>query len=51
MLYGHNPTYTTKQCRTLKKEAKNTKNCKNGNRKNKKRKEEIHGATAFSKRN
>ena len=48
MLHRHNPTHSTKQCRTLKKEAETRKKGqKNGNRKNKKRKynpskEEIH---------
>ena len=55
MLHGQNPTHTTKQCRTLRKEAvKHRKSCKNGDRKNKERrcnpsKDEIHALAAFSK--
>ena len=55
MLHGHNPTHSTKQCRTLKKEAeKHQKTCKNGKRKKSKRaynptKEEIHALAAFAK--
>ena len=55
MLHGHNPTHSTEQCHTLKKEAeKHKKSRKNGDRKNTKRaynpnKEEIHALAAFSK--
>ena len=55
MLHGKNPTHSTKQCCTLKKEAeKHKKTCKNGERKNSKRvynptKEEIHTLAAFAK--
>ena len=55
MLYGKNPTHTTKQCHTLKKEVeKHKKGCKNGDHKNTKRgynpsKEEIHLLAAFDK--
>ena len=55
MLRGHNPTYRTKHCRTLKKEAeKHKKTRKNGDRKKSKRvytstNEEIHALAAFSK--
>ena len=55
MLHGKNPTHTTKQCRTLKKEAeKHKKGRENCNRKNKKHKynpskEEIHVLNAFAK--
>ena len=57
MLHGHNPAHTTKQCRTLKKEAeKHKKGRKNGNCKNIKRnynpsKEEIHTLAEFFKKN
>ena len=55
MLHGHNPTYSTKQCRTLKRETeKHKKTRKNDDRKNAKRaytptKEEIHVLAAFAK--
>ena len=55
MLHGHNPTHSTKMCRTLKKGAeKHQKTCENGKQKNSKRaykptKEEIHVLTAFAK--
>ena len=55
MLHGHNPTHSTKQCHTLKREAENHKKTReNGDRKNTKRtytptKEEIHPLAAFAK--
>ena len=55
MLHEQNPTHTTKQCRTLKKEAENPKksrknsNCKNTKRVYNPRKEEIHVLAEFSK--
>ena len=55
MLHGHNPTHSTKQCRTLKKEAeKHKKTHKNGNCKNTKcaytwTNEESHGLAEFAK--
>ena len=55
MLHGHNPTHSTKQCCTLKREAeKHRKTCKNGDHKNTKRaytptKEDIHALAAFAK--
>ena len=55
MLYWHDPTHSTKQCCTLKKEAENhKKTCENSNCKNTKcaynpTKEEIHALAALSK--
>ena len=55
MLHGHNPTHTTEQCRTLKKEAeKHKKGSENGEKGRKKRnynpsKEEIHALAAYAK--
>ena len=55
MLHDHNPTHSTKQCRTLKREAEKHKTTReNGDRENTKRaytptKEEIHELVAFAK--
>ena len=55
MLHGHNPTHSTEQCRTLKKEAKkHKKGRENGDWKNTKHtynpsKDEIHMLAAFTK--
>ena len=55
MLHGHNPTQSTKQCRTIKRGAeKHKKTCENGDWKNNKcaytpTKEDIHTLAAFDK--
>ena len=55
MMHRHKPTHSTKQCRTLKKEAKKHKknrendNCKNTKRAYSPTKEEIHALTTFTK--
>ena len=56
MMHGKNPTHTTKQCRTLKREVEKQKKSRENNGENKSSKlryhpsqEEIHALAAFAK--